>query len=99
GIDQFESLRKEKIPCMKGTDQRGWIKALECANLAWVGEMVTRSACERRETRGQHYREDHPDQDPRMLSWMTVYKEGNEIICKAQPVPFLDDGPGSSPPP
>ena len=90
GIARFESLRKEKIPRVKGSDQRGWIKALECANLAWVGEMVTRCACERRETRGQHYREDYPEADPRMLKWLTVYKNGDEVGCKPQPIPFLE---------
>ncbi|MBI3058400.1 MAG: hypothetical protein HYY81_03715, partial [Deltaproteobacteria bacterium] len=60
GIERFREIRCEKIPQTTGKDLRGWIKALECGNLAWVGEMVARSALERRETRGQHSREDHP---------------------------------------
>jgi succinate dehydrogenase / fumarate reductase flavoprotein subunit len=40
----------------------GWHAALDLDNLLVVSEAVTRSALERRESRGGHFREDHPGQ-------------------------------------
>ncbi len=41
----------------------GWHTALDLANLLLVSEAITRSAIERRESRGGHYREDFPQKD------------------------------------
>jgi succinate dehydrogenase/fumarate reductase flavoprotein subunit len=91
GIEKFREIRCEKIPQCKGKDLRGWIKALECSNLAWVGEMVARSALERKESRGQHTREDYPTRDDQnWLKWVKVYKKGEEIGCDIDPIRFAD---------
>ncbi|MAB78503.1 MAG: fumarate reductase/succinate dehydrogenase flavoprotein subunit [Planctomycetes bacterium] len=42
----------------------GWHTALDLENLLTVSEAVTRSALERKESRGAHSRTDHPDKDP-----------------------------------
>ena len=42
----------------------GWHTALDLANMLPVSEAVARSAIERRESRGAHFREDYPDKDP-----------------------------------
>jgi succinate dehydrogenase/fumarate reductase flavoprotein subunit len=90
GIDGFEEIQHAKIPRVKGKDQRGWIKALECANLARVGEMVARSALERRESRGQHYREDYPGIEERRPNWIKIFKAGENVRCKLEPIPFAE---------
>jgi succinate dehydrogenase / fumarate reductase flavoprotein subunit len=41
-----------------------WHAALDLHNLLTVSEAITRSALERKESRGGHFREDHPDKDP-----------------------------------
>ena len=42
----------------------GWHTALDLGNLLTVAEAITRSAIERRESRGGHFRDDFPDKDP-----------------------------------
>jgi succinate dehydrogenase / fumarate reductase, flavoprotein subunit len=41
----------------------GWHTALDLPNLLTVSEAVTRSALERKESRGAHFREDHQEKD------------------------------------
>ncbi len=88
GIKGFEEIRRGKIGKVKGNDQRSWIKALECANLAWVGEMVTRSALARTESRGQHFRDDFPSMDKAPPKWIKLRKNGDDIQCSSEPIPF-----------
>jgi succinate dehydrogenase flavoprotein subunit len=47
----------------------GWHTALDLRNLLTVSEAITRSAIERKESRGGHFREDYPAQD---TAWRTV---------------------------
>jgi succinate dehydrogenase / fumarate reductase flavoprotein subunit len=42
----------------------GWHTCLDLRNLLVVSEAITRSALERRESRGGHFREDYPERDP-----------------------------------
>jgi succinate dehydrogenase / fumarate reductase flavoprotein subunit len=42
----------------------GWHAALDLHNLLTVSEAITRSAIERRESRGGHFRDDYPDRAP-----------------------------------
>ena len=42
----------------------GWHTALDLGNLLTVSQAITRSAIERKESRGGHFREDYPDKDP-----------------------------------
>jgi succinate dehydrogenase / fumarate reductase flavoprotein subunit len=55
----------------------GWHTALELRNMLTVAEAVTRCALERTESRGAHFREDHPEKSPQ---WgqvnLTVRKGG-----------------------
>ncbi|MGH7593897.1 MAG: fumarate reductase/succinate dehydrogenase flavoprotein subunit, partial [Gemmatimonadales bacterium] len=42
----------------------GWHTAMDLPNLLAISEAITRSALERRESRGGHFRDDYPDRDP-----------------------------------
>jgi succinate dehydrogenase / fumarate reductase flavoprotein subunit len=47
----------------------GWHAALDLRNLLTVSEAIARSALQRRESRGGHFRDDHPSMDPQ---WATL---------------------------
>jgi succinate dehydrogenase / fumarate reductase, flavoprotein subunit len=42
----------------------GWHTALDLKNLLTVSEAIALAALERKESRGGHFREDHPEKDP-----------------------------------
>ncbi len=89
GIERFRELRHEKVPRLKADNLRDLIKSLECSNLSWVGEMVAACALERRESRGQHTRDDYPKRDDlNCLNWITVEKDGDEVKPVVKPIPF-----------
>jgi succinate dehydrogenase / fumarate reductase flavoprotein subunit len=55
----------------------GWHTALDLTNLLTVSEAITRSALERKESRGAHFREDYPNKDP-------AFGKVNIVICKGR---------------
>ena len=52
----------------------GWHTAIDLANLLAVSEAITRSAIERKESRGGHFREDFPEKDPAYATFNIVTK-------------------------
>ena len=54
----------------------GWHTALDLKNLLTVSEAVTLAAIERKESRGGHFREDHPDKDPSYGTFNFVVRRG-----------------------
>lgn len=92
GLERFREIRRDKVPRIKANNLRDLISSLECSNLSWVGEMVAACALERRESRGQHAREDYPERDDKnCLNWITVQKNGDQVTPVIKPIPF-DEG-------
>ena len=54
----------------------GWHTALDLPNLLTVAEAVARSALERKESRGGHFREDFPDKDPAYAKFNILIRKG-----------------------
>jgi succinate dehydrogenase / fumarate reductase flavoprotein subunit len=71
----------------------GWHTALDLASMLLVSEVVTRSALERRESRGAHFREDFPAKDEAFARVNVVVHRGpsGEPIVRREPVPSLSD--------
>ncbi len=87
GVQKFAGVRKDMLRTVKARDVRRWIKALECENLAWCGEMIARSALERRESRGQHNREDYPKRDDaQWLKSVLIFRDGDRVGCRMEPI-------------
>ncbi len=54
----------------------GWHAALDLHNLLTVSEAITRSALERRESRGGHFRDDYPGQGRGFGTFNFVVRKG-----------------------
>jgi succinate dehydrogenase / fumarate reductase flavoprotein subunit len=54
----------------------GWHTALDLENLLTVSEAITRSALERKESRGAHFRDDFPSKDAAYGSFNTLVRKG-----------------------
>ncbi len=71
----------------------GWHTALDLHNLLTVSEAITRSALERRESRGGHFREDYPDKDPAFATINIVVRKdrnGGMALSRA-PIPEMPE--------
>ena len=61
-------IQEERIPCICARTKREVREALEAINMVSYGEMITRSALYREESRGLHQRVDYPDRDD--VNWL-----------------------------
>ncbi len=66
----------------------GWHTALDLPNLLTASEAVTRSALERKESRGAHFREDFPDKDPAAARFNVVVRKAAEGEMRVERVPI-----------
>jgi succinate dehydrogenase / fumarate reductase flavoprotein subunit len=66
----------------------GWHASLDLRNLLTVSEAIARSALERRESRGGHFREDFPAKDPAYAGFNIVVRKGDQGAMKVERVPL-----------
>jgi succinate dehydrogenase / fumarate reductase flavoprotein subunit len=66
----------------------GWHTALDLGNLLVVSEAITLSALERKESRGGHFRADHPDKDPAFGSFNIVVRRSGDGSMHISHVPI-----------
>ena len=71
----------------------GWHAALDLHNLLTVSEAITRSALERKESRGGHFRDDYPEKDKASGSFNLVVKKGRDgrMELSHAPIPDMPD--------
>ena len=71
----------------------GWHTALDLRNLMVVSEAVTRSAIERQESRGAHFREDYLGKDETWGKTSLVIRRGEDgaMEVRREPLPPLPD--------
>jgi succinate dehydrogenase / fumarate reductase, flavoprotein subunit len=71
----------------------GWHTALDLPNLLAVSEAITRAALERRESRGGHFRDDHPEKSPEYGAFNVVVKRGDdgEMRVERRPIPPMTE--------
>jgi succinate dehydrogenase / fumarate reductase, flavoprotein subunit len=71
----------------------GWHTALDLRNLLTVSEAITRSAIERKESRGGHFREDYPDKVAEFGAVNIMVKKGGtgDLQLSRVPLPPMPD--------
>jgi succinate dehydrogenase/fumarate reductase flavoprotein subunit len=74
-LTMIEFYRDHFLPSLMAEDLHGLRKAHEVKNMLLNAEMKLRSSLFRTESRGNHYREDFPDQnDKEWLAWVVMEK-------------------------
>jgi succinate dehydrogenase / fumarate reductase flavoprotein subunit len=66
----------------------GWHTALDLRNLLTVSEAITRSAIERKESRGGHFREDFPEKAAEFGTVNIMVKQGGDGAMQVSRVPI-----------
>jgi succinate dehydrogenase / fumarate reductase flavoprotein subunit len=71
----------------------GWHTALDLENLLTVSEAIARSAIERKESRGAHFRDDFPDKSPEQAKANLVTARGADgsMQVRREPLPPLGE--------
>jgi succinate dehydrogenase / fumarate reductase flavoprotein subunit len=68
----------------------GWHTCLDLRNLLAVSEAITRSAIERKESRGGHFREDYPDKDPAFSRFNVAVARAADGSMQVTRIPIPD---------
>ena len=94
GLSQLQKL-KERAKTVKAADKLynpGWNCAIDLDNLLKVSEAITKSAIQRKESRGGHTRTDYPNYDENLSKVNSVVrlKNGNVEVTK-EPLPVWSD--------
>jgi succinate dehydrogenase flavoprotein subunit len=104
GIVRIEEEMKQALDGLKKLNDRsesssvtgnvdfnpGWHTALDLRNLLTVSEAITRSAIERKESRGGQFRDDYPNKDPEFAKFNIAVKEVNgEMQISHIPLPEM----------
>jgi len=66
----------------------GWHTAIDLGNLLTVSEAVTRSALERKESRGGHFREDFQDKSPEWATMNIAVRQQPDGTMKVEHIPL-----------
>jgi succinate dehydrogenase / fumarate reductase flavoprotein subunit len=93
-LDRLDALRNRAARVAVPGNREynpGWHTALDLQNLLTVAEAVTRSALERKEARGGHFRDDFPEKDPSYATFNTMVRRGDDgrMILERQPIPEM----------
>jgi succinate dehydrogenase / fumarate reductase flavoprotein subunit len=69
----------------------GWHTALDLPNLLDISEAITLAALERRESRGGHFRDDYPGQDPEAARYNILVRQdaSGALAVSREPIPPL----------
>jgi succinate dehydrogenase / fumarate reductase flavoprotein subunit len=105
GIVRTEDEMKRALACIGSLRERascvgvggnreynpGWHTALDLRHLLTVSEAITRSAIERKESRGGHFREDYPEKDPAYGTFNFIVRKGphGEMRLERAPIPSM----------
>jgi len=95
-LEEIEKLwkRAEQVGITGTRDfNPGWHTALDLKHLLTVSEAITRSALERKESRGAQFRDDYPDKDDAFAKVNTIISRGADgrMQTRLETIPEMPD--------
>lgn len=92
-VEAYEKINELRDTTSKLQAQQGrqMVDALELYMALDVAELIIRSAMERCESRGSHFRTDYPEEDPNWLKSIIQCKKGNAIKIYTLPLDEVID--------
>ncbi len=89
-LREVEELRDGPLPGVAARDPHELVKVHEARNMIQVAEMFLRASLTRTESRGSHFRADHPELDNGCwLSWINLRRGGEGgMRVQTEPVPL-----------
>jgi succinate dehydrogenase / fumarate reductase flavoprotein subunit len=102
GIVRVESEMQEAVTKLAALNERaaragveghreyhaGWHTCLDLRNLLTVSEAIARSAIERKESRGGHFRDDYPDKDPAFGTFNFATRRASDGSMQVSRIPI-----------
>lgn len=83
-----EFIRDHIVPKMVANDAHELRLVHETRSMILNAEMKLRASMYRKESRGNHYREDYPKRnDPEWLAWILIKDEGGKMTLSKKPMP------------
>jgi succinate dehydrogenase/fumarate reductase flavoprotein subunit len=87
-LTNVEFLRDHIVPMMFARDDHELRLAHETSNMVINAEMKLRASIFRKESRGNHFREDYPHRDDsEWLAWVTLKEENGTMKTSKKPIP------------
>lgn len=88
-INELEEIRREVIPILFASDYHELAGAIGIENGLLFLELLGHCALLRTESRGPHFREDHPLRDDKhWLKWVVAKRKAEGIEVRAEKIPF-----------
>jgi succinate dehydrogenase / fumarate reductase flavoprotein subunit/fumarate reductase flavoprotein subunit len=97
GLGEIASLGERAARVRAGGGRAyniAWQNVLDVRNQITVAELIARSAIERDESRGSHYRDDIPESKEDALYNVFISKRSGEAVIERRPVRFTRVKPG-----
>ena len=86
-LNQVEFYRDVMVPKIKANYYHELKMAHETKNMVFIAEVQLRSCLMRNESRGRHFREDYPEQNPDWLKWIRVFDDNGKMALDTVDVP------------
>jgi succinate dehydrogenase/fumarate reductase flavoprotein subunit len=83
----IEFLRDHMAPMIKANDAHELRQAIETKNMILNAEMKLRAGLARKESRGNHYRDDYPNRDDNFLGWIKLRQLDGVMATEMEEVP------------
>lgn len=80
-LKEFQKIKENDLPKVRTENSKEILQKLEVENALLIGEMISKAALKRQESRGAHFREDYPQTNEQWRGniFLKKVKEGMEL--------------------